>query len=254
MVTLPGTAPASHSRVFGSVGIGDMDGDRRLDIISVSSEGLGRQQLSDAIAVITTATETTTRAVLPPQLADSRPCRFPFFPLIGEEVSSSPAIADMDGDDSRDETRPRRHRQRRHHPSPAACSRRTCDRRPSRSPGPWRSAPRCAVRLTNVETSRVSFIPASSLGGFGDMTNDGVPDSVIPCASLGLAINLAGGGGPFPIERLSTRAPGTAPPATPRLPRRVEDYTFFFQLPCIADVGGDACPRCHRPPATTSAA
>ncbi len=229
-----------RNRVFGSVGVGDMDGDHHPDIVSVSSEGLRGDNNLGAVYVIYGDGNNHAGGPFHPNWPIPY-LSFNFFPLIGEGVSSSPAIADMDGD-GRDELALvgtgsaiitlARGVQPAHaaRPSPQTLA----------NVVPIRTSMR--GRLTNVETSQVSFIPAFSLGTFGDMTNDGVPDYVITGASLNLAINLAGGGRAFPIEHLAGAWNGTDGNSLPGFPRLLEDYTFFFN-PSIADVGGDAYPE-----------
>ncbi|MDP3216284.1 MAG: S8 family serine peptidase [Deltaproteobacteria bacterium] len=239
VVTFPEPNTA-RNRVFGSVGIGDMDGDRRPDIVSVSSEGLNGDNNLGAVYVIYGDGNNHAGGPFHPNWPIPY-LSFNFFPLVGEGVSSSPAIADLDGD-GRDElalvgtgnavVTLARGVQPPHvaRPSPQSLA----------TVVPVRTAMR--GRLTNVETSQVSFIPAFSLGSFGDMTNDGVPDYVITGASLNLAINLAGGGRAFPIEHLAAAFNGRDGNSLPGFPRLIEDYTFFFN-PSIADVGGDAYPE-----------
>ena len=229
-----------RNRIFGSVGVGDMDGDRRPDIVSVSSEGLRGDNNLGAVYVIYGDGNNHAGGPFHPNWPIPY-LSFNFFPLIGEGVSSSPAIADMDGD-GRDELALvgtgsavitlARGVQPAHPARPSPQSLATVV--------PVRTAMR--GRLTNVNTSQVSFIPAFSLGTFGDMTNDGVPDYVITGASLNLAINLAGGGRAFPIEHLAGAWNGADGNSLPGFPQLLEDYTFFFN-PSIADVGGDAYPE-----------
>jgi MYXO-CTERM domain-containing protein len=229
-----------RNRVFGSVGIGDMDGDHHPDIVSVSSEGLRGDNNLGAIYVIYGDGNNHAGGPFHPNWPIPY-LSFNFFPLIGEGVSSSPAIADLDGD-GRDELALvgtgsavitlARGVQPAHvaRPSPQSLAHATAINTSMRG------------RLTNVNTSQVSFIPAFSLGTFGDMTNDGVPDYMITGASLNLAINLAGGGRAFPIEHLAGGWNGADGTSLPGFPRLLEDYTFFFN-PSIADVGGDAYPE-----------
>ncbi len=233
-------ADTAYNRVFGSVGIGDMDGDDRPDIVSVSSEGLRGDNNLGAVYVIYGDGNNHAGGPFHPNWPIPY-LSFNFFPLIGEGVSSSPAIADLDGD-GRDElalvgtgngvVTMARGVQPPHvaRPAPQTLAQGVALRTAMRGP------------LTNVTGSLVSFIPAFSLGTFGDMTNDGVPDYAITGASLNLAINLAGGGRAFPIDHLAAAFNGATGNALPGFPRLLEDYTFFFN-PSIADVGGDAYPE-----------
>ena len=231
---------AERNRVFGAVGVGDLDGDHHPDIVSVSSEGLPGDSNSGAVYVIYGDGNNHPGGPYHPNWPVPY-LSFNFFPLIGEGVSSSPAIADVDGD-GRDEIALAgtgnsillfaRGVQPAHAARPAPQ-----DLANIRS---MRSSERGA--LSNVVSSQVSFINAFSLGSFADLTNDGVPDYVITGASLNLAINLAGGGRAFPFEHLAGAWDGTTGHMLPGFPRRIEDYTFFYNT-TVADVGGDAYPE-----------
>ncbi|MEZ4408091.1 MAG: S8 family serine peptidase [Polyangiales bacterium] len=225
-----------HNRVFGSVGVGNFNGDDIPDLVVVSNERLRGDDNIGAIYVVHGDGNNHAGGAYHPNWPVPY-TSFNFFPLVGEGISSAPAIADINGD-GRDEialagtgspvitlaqgAQPP-HAAR---PAPTALA----------NLGIIRSAQRGS--LSNVRSSLVSFINAFSLGAFGDLNNDGTPDFVMTGADLNLAINLAGGGRARPFEHLAGAWDGRNGTVFPGFPRVIEDYTFFHG-PALADVSGD---------------
>jgi MYXO-CTERM domain-containing protein len=225
-----------YNRVFGSVGIGDMDGDRRPDIVVVSSERLRGDDNVGAAYVVYGDGNLHAGGPFHPNWPIAF-TSFNFFPLVGEGLSSAPAIADLDGD-GRDElaltgtANPTivlaRGVQPPHppRPEPASLARHALVRTVQRG------------EFSNSTLRTSAFISAFSLGSFGDMNNDGVADYVISGAELNLALNLAGGGRARFFEHLVSAWDGRDGTVFPGFPRVIEDYTFFMN-PAIADISND---------------
>jgi MYXO-CTERM domain-containing protein len=238
---------AEYNRIFGSVGVGRFDDDAIPDIAVVSNERPDAYHV-DGEDMHSGDTNSGTIYIVHgdgrnhPGGAYHPNYPIPFFslylfPLVASGIGSSPAIADLDGDGI-DELSftgtgfPTMLMARAQQPAHSA--------RPE-----WQSLSTLSVlrsnergRLSNSRSNPISFINAFSLASFGDMTGDGHPEFVMSGASLGLAINLAGGGTRSEFEHLA----GAWDPLTGRgligWPRVIEDYTFF-QNPVIADVSGD---------------
>jgi MYXO-CTERM domain-containing protein len=236
----PGTPEAmqtEHNRIFGSVGVGDLDGDRRPDIVSVSSERLAGDPNTGAIYAIYADGMNHPGGPYHPNwpLAFNS---FSFFPLVAEGITTSPALADIDGD-GRDELSLTgtglptillaRGVQPRHAPRPTFSEIQSQAQILSNGRGP----------LSDFEGSTVAFANVFSIGAFGDLDGDGRPDYTTSGAELNLAINLGGGGIARPFFHLVGAWNGTTGRVFPGFPRVIEDYTFFMN-PAIADVSRDA--------------
>ncbi len=233
-------AAAEHNRIFGSVGIGNFDGDAIPDIVAVSSEKLPGDNNSGAIYVVHGDGNNHAGGPFHPHWPIPI-TSFNFFPLVGEGVSGPPPIADIDGD-GRDELALTgnalptivfaRGQQPDLGPRPAANS--------LANIALARTSTRGA--LTNDTTSIVSFANVFSLGAWGDLDGDQSPDYVISGAELNLAINLGGGGRARPFFHLLGAFRGRDGTVLPGFPRLIEDYTFFMN-PAIASVDGDPYPE-----------
>lgn len=225
-----------YNRIFGSVGVGEFDGDGRPDIVVVSSERLAGDDNTGAAYIVYADGNRHAGGPFHPNWPVSF-TSFNFFPLVGEGLSSSPAIADLDGD-GRDELA------LTGTANPAIVLARGVQPPHAARPEPSSLAAHLLLRtssrghLTNSVMRNSSFISAFSLGSFGDLDNDGTPDYVASGAELNLAINLAGGGRARPFEHLTSAWSGRDGRVFPGFPRVIEDYTFFMN-PAIADLSGD---------------
>jgi hypothetical protein len=239
----PGTPErdrTERNRALGALGVGDLDGDRRPDIVAVSSERLaGDPNMGAVYAVYADGNRHPGGPFHPnwPIPYNS----YNFFPLVGEGLSSSPALADVDGD-GRDEVA-----------LAGTANGTVLIARGVQGPHPARPSPSQLAslstirssergRLSNYNAQTVGFIPAFSLGSFGDLDNDGRADYTVSGASLDLGITLAGGGVARPFDHLMAAWNATTGRVFPGFPQVIEDYTFFVN-PAIADVSRDGYPE-----------
>jgi MYXO-CTERM domain-containing protein len=238
---------AEYNRIFGSVGVGRFDSDDIPDIAVVSNERPDAYHVagedmhsgdtnSGTIYIVHGDGNNHAGGAYHPNYPVPFFSQY-LFPLVGSGIGSSPAIADLDGDgiDELSFTGTgfptmlmARSAQPAHHARPEVLSLANLTVLRSNERG----------RLSNSRSNPVSFINAFSLSSFGDMTGDGHPEFVMTGASLGLAINLAGGGTRFDFEHLAGAWDTLTGRSLPGWPRVIEDYTFF-QNPAIADVSGD---------------
>ncbi|MEZ4410156.1 MAG: FG-GAP-like repeat-containing protein, partial [Polyangiales bacterium] len=230
-----------YNRVFGSVGVGNFNGDAIPDLVVVSNEKLRGDNNSGAIYLVHGDGNNHAGGPYHPNwpLAFTS---FNFFPLVGEGISGAPAIADIDGD-GRDELAITGNALPTivlaHGAQPDGLGRRPAANTLS-NVALIRSAQR--GQLSNYQSTIVSFANVFSLGAFGDLNGDARPDFVITGSELALAINLAGGGRARPFSHLLGAWDGTTGNVFPGFPRVIEDYTFFMNA-AIADVGGDRYPE-----------
>lgn len=238
---------SEFNRVFGSVGVGRFDGDNIPDIAVVSNERPDAFHVagedthsgdpnSGSIYIVHGDGNNHAGGAYHPNYP------IPFFsaylfPLVGSGIGNSPAIADLDGDgiDELSFTGTgfstmlmARSQQPAHGARPEVQALANVSILRTNERG----------RLSNSRSNPVSFVNAFSLGSFGDMTGDGNPEFLMTGASLGLAINLAGGGSRYDFEHLAGVWDARTGRTLPGWPRVIEDYTFF-QNPTIADVSGD---------------
>lgn len=234
----PGT---EYNRVFGSVGVGNFDGDDIPDLVVVSNERLRGDSNSGAVYLVHGDGNRHPGGAYhtnwPVALVTAN-----FFPLVAEGMSGSPAIADVDGD-GRDDLALTgnglstiliaRGVQPPHAPRPALGELARVSILATEQRGV----------LNNIRLSRNrSFLPAFSLGSFGDMTNDGRLEYVLSGASFDLALNLASGSRNIPFEHLVGAWDSVTGAPLPGFPKVIEDYTFFMNA-AVADVSGDAYPE-----------
>ncbi len=229
----PGT---EHNRIFGSVGIGDFNGDHVPEIVVVSNEKLNGDRNVGAAYIVWNDGNNHPGGPYFPNWPVSYGS-FDLFPLVGEGLSSSPAIADTDGD-GRDELALTgsgnatvliaRGVQPAHVARPAPTDLAHIAVMASNDRG----------ALSNYHSNIVAFINAFAVGAFGDLDNDGTPDYSVSGASIDLALNLAGGGTRRPFDHLVGAWSGHDGSVFPGFPQVIEDYTFFVN-PAIADVNND---------------
>lgn len=231
---------AERNRVFGSVGIGNFDGQGPPDILVVSNARAPGENNSGSLYIVhgdgNNHPGGPFHANYPLVFAS-----FNFFPLVGEGMSSAPPIADVDGD-GRDEYVPGgngipilpvlRGAQPR------------APRRPQMTDLEAIATIRAGARgpLSNYESQFVSFAPVFGFATFGDIDGDGGPDYVTTGSELALAISLAGGGRRRDFSHLIGAWSGRTGQVLPGFPQVIEDYTFFHN-PTIASVDGDPYPE-----------
>ena len=240
-----------YGRLFGSLGVGRMDGDSIPDIVAVSNERPEAWHVAGEDdhggdpnwgSVYVIHGDGNLHAGGPyhanwPIAVTS----FDFFPLVGTGLSASPAIADVDND-GRDDlsltgtglpTMIIAHgEQPPHGPRPETLSLARVSVLESARRGP----------LSNTRGNSGAFMNAFSLGAFGDLSGDGHLEYIMSGAGLALAINLAGGGKRTDFEHQVGAWDSVTGQTMPGWPRVIEDYTFF-QNPAVADVSGDEYPE-----------
>jgi hypothetical protein len=233
--TEPGT---EFNRVFGSVGVANLDGDDSPDLVVVSSERIAmtRGDQGPIFAVYADGTRHPGGPFHP-----GWPITYPavdILPLVGEGVMNAPALGDVDGD-GRDEL--------------AAIGNANTDILVLR--GDQRgSRPRMPMSLNSVaimdnitfgprtdDRMRAPFVPAFSLPSLGDLQNRGRLSMVAAGANTNL-LGAASGGEAGYFNHLVAAWDAQDGSPMPGFPRVIEDYTFLVN-PLVADVSGDAYPE-----------
>jgi len=231
---------AERNRVFGSVGVGNFDGQGPPDIVVVSNARAPGENNSGSLYLVHGDGNNHAGGAFHtnyPLVFSS----FNFFPLVGEGMSSAPPIADVDGD-GRDEYVPTGNAipimPVLRGPQPRA------PRRPMAADLDSLATIRAGARgpNSNYSSSIVSFAPVFGNATFGDIDNDGAPDMVTTGSELALAISLAGGGRRRDFVHLIGAWSGRTGQVLPGFPQVIEDYTFFHN-PSIASVDGDPYPE-----------
>ncbi len=233
----PGT---ERNRVWGPIGIGRMNNDSMPDLVVVSNVRMRENNNLGAIWVLHGDGNNHAGGAFHPNWPIAF-TSFNFFPLVGSGISSSPAIADVDGDGIDEigvtgNALPTiviaRGTQPAHTPRPTPGE--------VASTGILRTERRGA--LSNFRSSVIAFAPVFSLATWADMNGDRTPDFLVSGAGLDLAINLAGGARRVPFDHLQGGWDGRTGEPLPGFPRIIEDYTFF-QNAAVADVSGDGYPE-----------
>jgi hypothetical protein len=231
----PGT---EHNRVFGSVGVGNLDGDASPDLIVVSNErvAMTNDNQGPIFAVYADGTRHAGGPFLP-----GWPITYgavDILPLVGSGIMNAPALGDVDGD-GRDEL--------------AAVGNANTDILVLR--GDQRAArPRMPTTLNSVaimdnvsfgsrsdDRMRTPFVPAFSLPALGDLTNRGRLAFVAAGANTNLLGAASGGEAGYFNHLVSAWDAQDGSPIA-GFPKVIEDYTFLVN-PIIADISGDAYPE-----------
>jgi MYXO-CTERM domain-containing protein len=227
---------SERNRVFGSVGVGNFDGDGIPDLVVVTNERLPNDPNTGAVFLVHGDGNRHAGGPYHPNWPVGI-SSLNLLPLVGQGVPSSPPIADVDGD-GRDELALTgtgsativiaRGAQGRHNLLPEPRDIAQLSTLATGIPGP----------LSNSRVTPRSFIVAFSLGSFADLTGDGNLEFVMSGASISLALSASGARrGNF--EHLLGAWDARTGAAVPGFPRVIEDYTFFANA-TAADVSGDA--------------
>ncbi len=231
-------AGTERNRVFGSVGVANLDGDMSPDLIVVSNERIAmtNENTGPIFAVYADGTRHAGGPFLPgwPIPYNSTD----LLPLVGSGIMMAPAVGDVDGD-GRDEL--------------AAVGNANTDILVLR--GDQRmSTPRAQSSLNSValmdnvsfgsrsdDRMRAPFIPAFSLPTFADLQNRGRLAFITSGANARLLQAASGGVAAAFYHHLAAFDAQTGTPIA-GFPKVIEDYTFLVN-PIVADVSGDAYPE-----------
>jgi hypothetical protein len=231
----PGT---EYNRVFGSVGVANLDGDDAPDLVVVSNERIAMtgRNMGPIFAVYADGTRHAGGPFLP-----GWPIPFgatDVLPLVGSGVMNAPALGDVDGD-GLDEI--------------GALGNANTDMlvirgdQRSSTPRDQSSLNRVAL-MDNVsfgarsdDRMRAPFVPAFSLPTFADLQNRGRLAFVASGANARL-INAASGGVAADFAHLLGAWDAQEGSVIAGFPKVIEDYTFLVN-PIVADVSGDPYPE-----------
>jgi hypothetical protein len=240
-VTLTFPEPnAERNRIFGSVGVGNLDGQGPPDIVVVSSARAPGDNNTGSLYILHGDGNNHAGGAVHPNYPLVF-ASFNFFPLVGEGMSAAPPLADVNGD-GRDEYVPTGNAipimPVLQGPQPRA------PRRPMMADLDSIATIRAGARgpNSNYSSSIVSFAPVFGYATFGDINGDGAPDLVTTGSELALAISLAGGGRRRDFVHLVGAWSGRTGQVLPGFPQVIEDYTFFHNT-AIASVDGDPYPE-----------
>jgi len=168
------------------------------------------------------------------------------FPVVGEGIVASEAVADFDGDGTPDvlvQGNGNRPIVLKSDPGTQAGFNDPPNRLPATN-GLGETGFESAGNFGNRTNAEGDIMfPLFSQPSIGDMDQDGVPDVILSGGSLSLAGALAGGGRkPDRAQHLLAFWSGKTGAMLPGSPRVLEDYTFLVNH-AVADVSGDDYPE-----------
>ncbi|MGH7280601.1 MAG: FG-GAP repeat domain-containing protein, partial [Polyangiaceae bacterium] len=243
-VALHSTRTQKYNRIWSTPAVGDFNGDGIPDIASGSNEEIGGGGGAGPVFVVDGR---GMNAPGSPYLKDwpITEVSLHLFPVVGEGIDSSPAIADMDGDGQPDLLV-------EGNGAPPTVLKAD----PGVPAGQFADPPNRlpVVNDPDAGTQQIGFDPTAVFGeltnafqpdtmfpllsqpAWGDLDEDGTPDVIMSGGSLSLAGSLTGGSYAKPFQHLVAAWSGKTGHMLPGMPHVVEDYTFFVNE-SVADVG-----------------
>ncbi|MCC7541240.1 MAG: VCBS repeat-containing protein [Deltaproteobacteria bacterium] len=231
----PDGVEPNFGRIFTTPAVGDVDGDGIPDIATGSNQ-LGYDE-NEGSAFLVHGDGNNHAGGPFHRNWPVRMSSFNLLPLVGEGITSPPAMARIGG---------------RNAVAFAGTGNPTVQimpaEQPTRAPGeePERLVTldsNARGRLTNVrEAYDRPLFNVFATPAFGDLDQDGEPEFITTGAGFRLALSLGGGSTRLPFSHQLGAWNTTTGDMLPGFPQVIEDYTFF-QNAAVADVSGDDYPE-----------